>query len=267
MKHRQNTRWIRLALAAAFSLTLVSCIDLDSIMACVDKWYARTVQKEKEQQARRAKARMEALDYEKEGINTEHLFIFTDTTMTYNGKPFMPGMTINEMCEIFGPYEREADKGIYVWDSWGLRMTTLKVEGYPEDNYPVNGILIDWYIDLDVWASKETLAALHNQCPKNYFQGKIIVDGLPLGRGMRIGDFLEKTDIPFNNKPFPLLHRYKLHNWDYSKTTLKKGEFFTYLVRESEDGKEDINTFNIAISGYPEDGTYRGEDFKEKEKE
>ena len=36
------------------------------------------------------------IDYEKEGVNTKHLFIFTDTTMTYNGKSFMPGMTIGE---------------------------------------------------------------------------------------------------------------------------------------------------------------------------
>ena len=34
------------------------------------------------------------IDYEKEGVNMKHLFVFTDTTMTYNGKPFMPGMTI-----------------------------------------------------------------------------------------------------------------------------------------------------------------------------
>lgn len=27
------------------------------------------------------------IDYEKEGVNREHLFVFTDTTMTYNGKP------------------------------------------------------------------------------------------------------------------------------------------------------------------------------------
>ena len=39
----------------------------------------------------------------------KHLFVFTDTTMTYNGKPFMPGMTIGELCEIFGHYERLAE--------------------------------------------------------------------------------------------------------------------------------------------------------------
>ena len=49
------------------------------------------------------------IDYEKEGVNMEHLFVFTDTTMTYNGKPFMPGMSIGELCEIFGHYERLAE--------------------------------------------------------------------------------------------------------------------------------------------------------------
>ena len=32
------------------------------------------------------------IDYEKEGVNMKHLFLFTDTTMTYTGKPFMPGI-------------------------------------------------------------------------------------------------------------------------------------------------------------------------------
>ena len=68
------------------------------------------------------------IDYEKEGVNREHLFVFTDTTMTYNGKPFMPGMTIGEQCEIFGHYvlrNPEYLSGI-LWES--LWYHTMKAE-------------------------------------------------------------------------------------------------------------------------------------------
>ena len=65
------------------------------------------------------------IDYEKEGVNRKHLFVFTDTTMTYNGKPFMPGMSIGELCEIFGHYERLAEPGIFIWDSMGITMFCL----------------------------------------------------------------------------------------------------------------------------------------------
>lgn len=187
------------------------------------------------------------VNYEQEGVNTNHLFIFSDTTMSYNGKPFMPGMTIEQMCEIFGKYDRIPVMGIYVWDSLGLRMTTWSAED-PYTN-KVNGLLIDWNIVLNDWGlgpeyeDKE----LREQCPRSYFKGNIIVGGAPLGRGMQIKDFLKKTTLKFNNKPFPTLHYCDLFNWDYSNAPIKKEKYYTYLVVES-DNQDNIEGFNAAIS-------------------
>ena len=86
------------------------------------------------------------IDYEKEGVNRKHLFVFTDTTMTYNGKPFMPGMSIGELCEIFGHYERLAEPGIFIWDSMGIIMVSHDESG--KDSAPVSRIMINWNIDL-----------------------------------------------------------------------------------------------------------------------
>lgn len=188
-----------------------------------------------------------SMNYEQEGVNTKHLFIFSDTTMSYNGKPFMPGMTIEQMCEIFGKYDRVPVAGIYVWDSLGLRMTTWSAED-PNTNQ-VNGLLIDWNIVLNDWGlgpeyeDKE----LREQCPRSYFKGNIIVGGAPLGRGMQIKDFLKRTTLQFNNKPFPTLHYCNLLNWDYTKAPIKKEKYYTYLVVES-DNQENIEGFNAAIS-------------------
>ena len=148
------------------------------------------------------------IDYEKEGVNMEHLFVFTDTTMTYNGKPFMPGMSIGELCEIFGNYERLAEPGIFIWDSMGIIMVSHDESG--KDSAPVSRIMINWNIELD--------------------------------------DFLKKTNLKFDNNPFPLLYYCDLYDWDYTKAPIhRREEYYTYCIRKSEDGT-DIETFDIAIN-------------------
>lgn len=110
--------------------------------------------------------------------------------MTYNGKPFMPGMSIGELCEIFGHYERLAEPGIFIWDSMGIIMVSDDESG--EDSAPVSRIMINWNIELDDFLSEENLKWLKNRCPHQYFTGKIVVGGAVLGRGMHIDDFLKK---------------------------------------------------------------------------
>jgi len=179
-------------------------------------------------------------------VNREHLFVFTDTTMTYNGKPFMPRMTIGEQCEIFGHYERLAEPGIFIWDSLGIIMVSHDESG--KDSVPVSRIMINWNIELDDFLSEENLKWLKNRCPRQYFTGKMIVGGAVLGKGMHIDNFLKKTNLKFNNNPFPLLYYCHLHDWDYTKAPIHSREkYYTYRIRKSEDGN-DIENFDIAIN-------------------
>jgi hypothetical protein len=201
------------------------------------------------------------IDYEKEGVNMEHLFVFTDTTMTYNGKPFMPGMTIGELCEIFGNYERLAEPGIFIWDSMGITMVSDDKSG--KDSAPVSGILIDWNIELDDFLSEENLKWLKNHCPRQYFTGKMIVGGAVLGRGMHMDDFLKKTNLKFDNNPFPLLYFCHLHNWDYTKAPIhRREEYYTYEIEISRDGTN-IEHFWISTNsrGFG-DPPYEGPEYK-----
>ena len=186
------------------------------------------------------------IDYVKEGVNTEHLFIFTDTTMTYNGKPFMPGMTIEEMCEVFGLYDRVPEEGIYLWDSIGLTMTTWRPND-PHTNV-VNVVNIDWHVQLNDWGlgpeyeDKE----LRERCPRHYFQGNIIVGGAVLGRGMQINTFLEKTTFKFRNNPLPLIYVGDLFKWDYLNVPISEDEKFTYQIKEADD-QASIESFWVCI--------------------
>lgn len=231
-----------------FLFTLSSCAGCaatnDKLMNNVDKLMGKVDRFLEENKA--VTKPQPPIDYEKEGVNTEHLFIFTDTTMTYNGKSFMPGMTIGELCEIFGQYERLAEPGIYIWDSIGLTMTSLDKSG--KDSAPIDGILIDWNIDLRGVISEDNIKWLRNRCPRHYFTGKIIVGGAVLGRGMHIDEFLKKTSLEFDNNPFPLLYFCHLHNWDYTKAPIhRKKEYYTYEIGKSNDDTN-IEHFWIAIN-------------------
>lgn len=178
------------------------------------------------------------------GVNMDHTFIFSDTMATYNGTPFQMGMTIGELCEIFGKYNRMPTLGVFVWDSIGVTMTTL--DTLVTDQSRVNGLLIDWNIDLRVLGREDP--ELREWCPRKYFTGNIIVGEAVLGRGMQVKDFLERTSIDIKQKEhFNLLYTGHLNDWDYRKTELTRMEYFTYRIRESRN-QDNIESFNMAIS-------------------
>lgn len=73
-------KYIKILFCIGFLFTLSSCTGCasayDKLMGKVDRFLEENKVVAKPQPP---------IDYEKEGVNTEHLFIFTDTTMTYNG--------------------------------------------------------------------------------------------------------------------------------------------------------------------------------------
>ena len=65
---------------------------------------------------------------------------------------------------------------------------------------------------------------------------------------MHIDDFLKKTNLKFNNNPFPLLYYCHLHDWDYTKAPIhRREEYYTYCIKKSDDGN-DISHFDIDIN-------------------
>lgn len=45
-------------------------------------------------------------ELEAKGVNTEHLFVFTEKCATYNGQVFSIGIPIDSLIKIFGPENR-----------------------------------------------------------------------------------------------------------------------------------------------------------------
>lgn len=152
--------------------------------------------------------------YKKLGLNTEHLFIIDDCSMTYNGKPFMVGQTIEELLEVFGPYDRVISNlgHTYLWDEIGISITTASWDN-PDTNQ-VNNIYLHWNLDMsdDSYPTQdltiiEMRKTMVEHCPRNYFKGNILLGGAALGRGMKIGDFIKRSHMKWTNPFFPVLYK------------------------------------------------------------
>lgn len=195
-------------------------------------------------------------ELEEMGVNTEHLFIFDDDKITYNGKEFWPGMSIEEVTEIFGePYTRTY-KGkaffheyiAYFWDDWGVRVSTQLRDSIQT----VMMVDIRWNLTIDEgleFASDNDLRDLAKRmkenCPKTYFKGNILVGGAPLGRNTNFKtDFQKKMDMPFENIERDRMADYKVMPYSYDYSKLKNFDMeeqqyvFYYLILMSMDYKK-----------------------------
>ena len=191
-------------------------------------------------------------ELEEMGVNTEHLFIFDGDKITYNGKEFWPGMSIEEVTEIFGePYTRTY-KGkaffheyiTYFWDDWGVMVSTQLRDGIQT----VMMVDIRWNLTIGKALElandddlQDLVKSMKEDNPKTYFKGNILVGGVPLGRMTNVKkDFIEENELLF-------FHRHRgdriaehriLDSYDYTKLKNFKKEdryIFYYLVLMSMD--------------------------------
>ena len=192
-------------------------------------------------------------ELEEMGVNTEHLFIFDGDKITYNGKEFWPGMSIEEVTEIFGePYTRTY-KGkaffheyiTYFWDDWGVMVSTQLRDGIQT----VMMVDIRWNLTIGKALElandddlQDLVKSMKEDNPKTYFKGNILVGGVPLGRMTNVKkDFMKENELLF-------FHRHRgdriaehriLDSYDYTKRlkNFKKEDryIFYYLVLMSMD--------------------------------
>lgn len=81
-------------------------------------------------------------------------------------------------------------------------------------------------------------------CSYNHQKAMGSIDNI-LGK---VDTLMKKTNLKFDNNPFPLLYYCDLYDWDYTKAPIhRREEYYTYCIRKSEDGT-DIETFDIAIN-------------------
>jgi hypothetical protein len=202
------------------------------------------------------------------GVNTEHLFEFTDTTMTYNGKPFMIGETIGQMMEVFGPYSRVRDgllrTTIYYWDELGIDFTVYMPDEVPSTQTDM--FTITWELDTSHYYPTKQQRELESRKewrethPKSMYRGKIMVNGIPVGRDMDMAKYLEETAFGVYWRDETIRSNYgltktrkdkyakyfdrRLYDIDYTHIDIPKNEIIQYEIHISRDHRG-LETFRV----------------------
>ena len=191
-------------------------------------------------------------ELEEMGVNTEHLFIFDGDKITYNGKEFWPGMSIEEVTEIFGePYTRTY-KGkaffheyiTYFWDDWGVMVSTQLRDGIQT----VMMVDIRWNLTIGKALKlansdnlRDLVKSMKEDNPKTYFKGNILVGGMPLGRMTNVKkDFMEENELIFfqRHRGDRIVEHRVLHSYDYTKLknfNIEDRYIFYYTILMSTD--------------------------------
>ena len=186
------------------------------------------------------------------GVNTEHLFIFDGDKITYNGKEFWPGMSIEEVTEIFGePYTRTY-KGkaffheyiTYFWDDWGVMVSTQLRDGIQI----VMMVDIRWNLTIGKALElandddlRDLVKSMKEDNPKTYFKGNILVGGAPLGRMTNVKkDFMKENELLFfeRHRGERIAEYMVTDSYDYTKLknfNIEDRYIFYYLVLMSMD--------------------------------
>lgn len=200
----------------------VLLLSLSSCTGCMDRLKEST----REKTAYRDQFHFAPIDYRKEGVNTEHLFSFTETSMEYNGKLFSIHIPMDTIFKVFGPYSRMiCDEGqssgyrSYFWDNIGLVIVSS-----PE--HIAISIEIHWDYLPPEPAGNE--ADDREDIPQGFFQGKILLNGIPLDNTSDIAAFCKNKEMNKEIKRLWRRVRPGRYFWECGYQFPEKCYFFRY---------------------------------------
>ncbi|WP_290540273.1 hypothetical protein [Alistipes sp.] len=186
------------------------------------------------------------------GVNTEHLFVFTEERATYNGRSFSIDIPVDSLIGVFGPCERilygdEYNKGYdhYLWDEIGFAALVS-----PEKTVMELSLHWDYMPKEEEYDYDDT-----DPVPAKFFKGKMLLNGVPLDNTSDYAAYCNNKDVQerllemarqkgivrnFHKVLYPYhanqgsLHRYeywnhKLYFFDY--TAFEDDTFFSYKVK------------------------------------
>lgn len=173
-------------------------------------------------------------------INERHKFEISPCEFKYNGKVFRLGGDIQELIDIFGPYNRSL-RHAYVWDSIGIGVLCHhKTEKVSE--FTICFDCCEW-LDPD---------DLEGTLPKGCFKNGIIVDGIPFGNGKTVEQLnkeLKQKGSEINLSFWKIMKRYNYEydcDYDEVKSELISDQNHTFLIRPNSEST--YSTFTISDS-------------------
>ena len=184
-------------------------------------------------------------ELEEKGVNTRHLFVFTEHRATYNGRTFSIDIPIDSLIETFGPYERIVYKeggntgyNDYFWDEIGFVATVS-----PEK------VVINFSLHWDYLPKEKEYdydSPNPTEVPASFFKGKILLNGIPLDNTSDYAAYCNNEEV--QNQLLELarkegirrnFHKCLYHYTDYGgihryEYSYHKLYFFDYTVFEND---------------------------------
>lgn len=189
------------------------------------------------------------------GVDTAHLFVFSDKQATYNGREFSIHLPLTSFQDVFGPYDRVVNgeggnKGYdhYFWDEIGFCALVS-----PENQ------VINFDLHWDYITNKKPHERDDSdEIPEKFFKSKILLNGYPLDNMSDLQSYCNDPQVKkqllewaramwsrnyeqflYYYHPLQGFYRYNLvfhdlYLYDYSKFIGVEGEerpFFSYVMK------------------------------------
>lgn len=175
-------------------------------------------------------------------VNPDHRFEISPCEFKYNGQTFSLGGDIQELIDVFGPYDRHIGySSAYVWDSIGIgvlchRQTKRTVQ-------------MKICFDCCEWIEPDEK---ESALPLNCFQGAILVDGVPFGNGKSMEDFKQQlykngSEIEFSYWKLMKDYNYE-YDCDYDEVPSKHFSDMNHVIFIRPNTSTSYSTFTLTDS-------------------
>ncbi len=124
----------------------------------------------------------------------EHRIAFSGCEMTYNEKPFKLGMSVDELIQIFGQYDRFF-RGFFIWEKVGI-VSSINIDRLDE-KLDLNKKSTYLYVYMNTGVDDSYKEKFKHEL--NHKNDYFLLEGMPIDKNMRVMDFIANSQFSLND--------------------------------------------------------------------
>ncbi|MBN2486117.1 MAG: hypothetical protein JXB34_09105 [Bacteroidales bacterium] len=160
-------------------------------------------------------------------VNENYKFEISKCEYKYYGKIFCLGGDIQELVDVFGPYNRYIPRAdAYVWDSMGIGVLCHHITEKTSE--------MTICFDCCEWIEPDDK---ESALPFNCFQGSILLEGIPFGNGITVDQLNNSLKAKGSELKFSYWPIMKDYNYEYDceydevKSELISDQNHAFIIR------------------------------------